>query len=86
MLDAARDFQRFLGDPVGHRTHQSVTRLLTERVAQIHVVHVTARAVRHDADEGRILPVGAEQLLNAVGEDAEIVRADVAGGNSADVM
>ena len=75
-----------LGALVGHQAHLLVGLPFRAGNREVDVVDVAAGAVAHGGHEGRILPIGAEQLLDAVGENGEIVGRDVIGTGPADVV
>ena len=53
---------------------------------EVDVVDVAAGAVGHETDEGRVLAVGAEELLDAISEEGEVIGRDVPLRNTADVV
>ena len=55
-------------------------------LAEVDVVDVSARAVGEQRDERRVEPVGAQQLLDAVGEGAVIVSRNVVVLAGADIV
>ncbi|MGH8528176.1 MAG: hypothetical protein ACREXY_29340 [Gammaproteobacteria bacterium] len=74
MLDFRVRFVHGLSDAMRDEPHLTKKRLLRLAAAEIHIVDVAARAVRYRTHERRILPVGAKQLLDAIGEHTKVIR------------
>ena len=86
VLDLFVDSKRFIRHIVSHITHACPERVPLPRFAEINVVDIAARSVRHHGHKRRIQAIGPNQLLNPIGEDCEVVRADMAGGVTANVV
>ena len=86
MRDAGIHPQDFLRHVLRHLVHLFIgcvafhARLAVERV--IVAGDVAAGAVGHQADKGRIRPVGTEQLLDPNGELSKVIRRDVGFGSA----
>ena len=86
VLDLSVDSKCLVRHIEGHFAHSSPRLVPLPPSPEVDIVDVAAGSVGHHRDKWRIDPIGPDQLLNPIGEDREIVCADMSSSVAADVV